>query len=192
MKLVLSPQRQRLLALAMLAVVALLAFQLVLWPLWEAAQLHGQRVALLRRQVQAMEALVEARPAFEAAAAKLGANAELQALTLSGESAAIGGAQLQGQLTQILTAAPASVTSAQLLPEEKAGALTLVRMQMAAETDMRGLVKALHEIGGARPLLAVDRIAVRDPDGVFAMKPEAVLSNRLTVEMVVATHMRAP
>ena len=51
MKLVLSPQRQRLLALAMMAVVVLLAFQLVLWPLWEAAQLHGQRVALLRRQV---------------------------------------------------------------------------------------------------------------------------------------------
>lgn len=192
MKLVLSPKRQRLAAIVLLAVVVLAAIQFVLWPLWEAAQLHGQRVALLRRQVQAMEALIEARPAFEAAVAKLGGNAALQSLTISADSAAIGGAQLQGQLTQILTTAPASVTSAQLLPEEKADGLTLVRMQMAAETDMRGLVKALHEIGGARPLLAVDRIAVRDPDGVFAMKPETVLSNRLTVEMVVSTHMRAP
>jgi hypothetical protein len=192
MKLVLSPQRQRVLALVILAAVLLLAVQLVLWPFWEAAQLHGQRVALLRRQVQAMGGLVEARPAFEAAVAKLAGNAELQALTLAGDSAAIGGAQLQGQLTQILTASPASVTSAQLLPEEKAGALTLVRMQMAAETDMRGLVAALHAIGGARPLLAVERIAVRDPDGVFAMKPEKVLANRLTVEMVVSARMRAP
>jgi len=40
--------------------------------------------------------------------------------------------------------------------------------------------------------LAIDRIAVRDPDGVFAMKPEKVLSNRLTVEMVVSARMRAP
>lgn len=192
MKLVLSAQRQRVLALVLLAGVLLLAVQLVLWPFWEAAQLHGQRVALLRRQVQAMEGLVEARPAFEAAVAKLAGNAELQALTLAGDSAAIGGAQLQGQLTQILTASPASVTSAQLLPEEKAGALTLVRMQMAAETDMRGLVAALHAIGGARPLLAIERIAVRDPDGVFAMKPEKVLANRLTVEMVVSARMRAP
>ncbi len=192
MKLVLSAQRQRVLALVLLAGVLLLAVQLVLWPFWEAAQLHGQRVALLRRQVQAMEGLVGARPAFEAAVAKLAGNAELQALTLSGDSAAIGGAQLQGQLTQILTAAPASVTSAQLLPEETAGGLALVRMQMAAETDMRGLVSALHAIGGARPLLAIDRIAVRDPDGVFAMKPEKVLSNRLTVEMVVSARMRAP
>lgn len=195
MKLVLSAQRQRLLALVLLAGVLLLAVQLVLWPFWEAAQQHGQRVqrvALLRRQVQAMEGLVGARPAFEAAVAKLAGNAELQALTLSGDSAAIGGAQLQGQLTQILTAAPASVTSAQLLPEETAGGLALVRMQMAAETDMRGLVSALHAIGGARPLLAIDRIAVRDPDGVFAMKPEKVLSNRLTVEMVVSARMRAP
>jgi len=192
MKLVLSAQRQRVLALVLLAGVLLLAVQLVLWPFLEAAQLHGQRIALLRRQVQAMEGLVEARPAFEAAVAKLAGNAELQALTLAGDSAAIGGAQLQGQLTQILTAAPASVTSAQLLPEETTGGLTLVRMQMAAETDMRGLVSALHAIGGARPLLAIDRIAVRDPDGVFAMKPEKVLSNRLTIEMVVSARMRAP
>jgi general secretion pathway protein M len=192
MKLALSARRQRVLALALLAGVLLLALQLVIWPFWEAAQLHGQRVALLRRQVLVMEGLVEARPAFEAAVAKLAGNAELQALTLSGDSAAIGGAQLQGQLTQILTAAPASVTSAQLLPEETAGGLALVRMQMAAETDMRGLVSALHAIGGARPLLAIDRIAVRDPDGVFAMKPEKVLSNRLTVEMVVSARMRAP
>lgn len=192
MKLVLSAQRQRVLALVLLAGVLLLALQLVIWPFWEAAQLHGQRVALLRRQVLVMEGLVEARPAFEAAVAKLAGNAELQALTLSGDSAAIGGAQLQGQLTQILMAAPASVTSAQLLPEETAGGLALVRMQMAAETDMRGLVSALHAIGGARPLLAIDRIAVRDPDGVFAMKPEKVLSNRLTVEMVVSARMRAP
>ncbi|MFN8947677.1 MAG: type II secretion system protein GspM [Alphaproteobacteria bacterium] len=192
MKLVLSAQRQRVLALVLLAGVLLLALQLVIWPFWEAAQLHGQRVALLRRQVLVMEGLVEARPAFEAAVAKLAGNAELQALTLSGDSAAIGGAQLQGQLTQILTAAPASVTSAQLLPEETAGGLALVRMQMAAETDMRGLVSALHAIGGARPLLAIDRIAVRDPDGVFAMKPEKVLSNRLAVEMVVSARMRAP
>jgi general secretion pathway protein M len=192
MKLVLSPQRQRWMALLMLALAAVLVVVMVLWPAWEAAQLHGQRVALLRRQVLAMEGLVEARPSLEAAVAKLGANAELQALTIAADSAAIGGAQLQGQLTQILTAAPASVTSAQLLPEEKAGGLTRIRMQMAAETDMRGLVKAVHAIGTARPLLEIDRIAVRDPDGVFAMKPESVLSNRLQVELVVSARMRAP
>ena len=192
MKLVLSPQRQRWIALLMLALGAVLVAVMVLWPAWEAAQLHGQRVALLRRQVLAMEGLVEARPSLEAAVAKLGANAELQALTIAADSAAIGGAQLQGHLTQILTVAPASVTSAQLLPEEKAGGLSLIRMQMAAETDMRGLVKALHAIGGARPLLEIDRIAVRDPDGVFAMKPESVLSNRLQVELVVSARMRAP
>ena len=192
MKLVLSPQRQRWMALLMLALAAVLVVVMVLWPAWEAAQLHGQRVALLRRQVLAMGGLVEARPSLEAAVAKLGANAELQALTIAADSAAIGGAQLQGQLTQILTAAPASVTSAQLLPEEKAGGLTRIRMQMAAETDMRGLVKAVHAIGTARPLLEIDRIAVRDPDGVFAMKPESVLSNRLQVELVVSARMRAP
>ena len=178
MKVMLSPKLQRLLALGLLATCVLVVFQFVLMPFLEASRLHGERVAMLRSQLHAMEALIAARPALEQGVAALEADKVLQTLTLVAEGSAIGGAQLQGQLTSILTDAAASVSSAQLLPDEKAGPLTRIRLQMVAETDMQGLVKVLHAIGGVRPLLVIERLSVRDPDGVFAMQPETVMYNR--------------
>ena len=192
MKVEISPLRQRILALGLLAVVGLLmAFWLVL-PLWQTASLHAERVAVLRRQVLTMQGLVEARPRFEAGIAALSANEQVRNLTLVADSGAVAGAQLQGQLTQILAEASAVVTSTQLLPEAREGALTRVSLQVNAEADTRALVRALHAIGNARPLLRIDRLVVRDPDGVFAMKPEAVLANKLIVEMTVSAPMGAP
>lgn len=192
MKVVLSPLRQRLLALALLAVCVGLLVLLVVQPIWSAASLHAERVAMLQRQVRTMQGLVEAQPRFEAAVAALAGDVRIQGLTIAAESAAVAGAQLQGQITQILAGAPATLASAQLLPEERVGALTRVRLQLVAEADMHGLVQMLHAIGGARPLLRIETLAVRDPDGVFATRPETRLANRLQVEMVVSALVRAP
>lgn len=186
----LSPKRQRLLALGLLGMAVVLVWLFLLQPLLEASLQHGERVGLLRRQAQAMEAMIEARGRFEAAVTTLEANPALQTLAIAADGPAIAGAQLQGQLTQILSAAGAMVTSAQLLPEEPAGPLTRIRMQMAAETDMGGLVKILHGVATARPLLTVERLSVRDPDGLSA--PPAATPNRLQVELVVTAHMRVP
>lgn len=192
MKVEISPLRQRILALGLLAVVGLLVVFWLVLPLWQTASLHAERVAVLRRQVLTMQGLVEARPRFEAGIAALSANEQVRNLTLVADSGAVAGAQLQGQLTQILAEASAVVTSTQLLPEAREGALTRVSLQVNAEADTRALVRALHAIGNARPLLRIDRLVVRDPDGVFAMKSEAVLANKLIVEMTVSAPMGAP
>lgn len=192
MKVEISPLRQRILALGLLAVVGLMAAFWLVLPLWQAASLHAERVAVLRRQVLTMQGLIEARPRFEAGIAALSANEQVRNLTLVADSGAVAGAQLQGQLTQILVEASAVVSSTQLLPEAREGALTRVSLQVNAEADTRALVRALHAIGNARPLLRIDRLVVRDPDGVFATKPEAVLANRLIVEMTVSAPMGAP
>jgi general secretion pathway protein M len=192
MKVEISPFRQRLIALGLLGLVGLVVVFWLVLPLWQTASLHAERVAVLRRQVLTMQGLVEARPRFEAGIAALGANEQVRNLTLAAGGSAVAGAELQGQLTQILSAASAVVTSTQLLPEAREGALTRVSLQVNAEGDTRALVRALHEIGNARPLLRVERLVIRDPDGVFAMKPEAVLANRLIVEMTVSAPMGAP
>ena len=192
MKVELSPLRQRVLALGLLVLAVLLVLLWLVLPLWQTASLHAERVGVLRRQVLTMQGLVEARPRFEAGIAALSANEQVRNLTLPAGGSAVAGAELQGQLTQILSAASAVVTSTQLLPEAREGALTRVSLQVNAEADTRALVRALHAIGTARPLLRVERLVIRDPDGVFAMKPEAVLANRLIVEMTVSAPMGAP
>lgn len=192
MKLAISPFRQRLIALGLLGLALLVVLNWLVLPLWETASLHAERVSVLRRQVLTMQGLVEARPRLEAGIAALDANDDVRNLTIAADGGAVAGAQLQGQLTQIFAAAPAVVTSAQVLPEERVGALTRISLQINAQADTRALVKVLHDIGSARPLLRVDRLVLRDPDGVFAVKPEAVLANTLQVEITVSALMRAP
>ena len=71
------------------------------------------------------------------------------------------------------------------------GSLTKVTLQMTVEADVSSLVKALHAIGAARPLLTVEKLSVKDPDGDWAVNPQALQVNKLQVEIVVSAYMRA-
>lgn len=192
MTLELSPPRQRVLALAILGVLAVLLVGLVAWPMWQSWSAHAERIAILQRQTAAMEDLAAAAPRFEAAAKKLAANPDAQQLTFQAPQATLAVAQLQGQLSQLAASAPATVTSSQDLPETREGALTKITVQTMLETDVKALVKILHGIDAARPLLKVEKLVVRDPDGEWAVAPQAALPNKLQVEIVVSAYMRAP
>ena len=191
MSLELSPERQRWAAIAITLLMLLVVVWLVVLPLWEEASLHAQRVTMLKRQVATMEALVEARPKFEAEINKLSANPDIQNLTFAADQPALAVAQLQGHLNQTFAAAAAAVTSSQVLPEVREGSLTKVTLQMTVEADISSLVKALHAIGAARPLLTVEKLSVKDPDGDWAVNPQALQVNKLQVEIVVSAYMRA-
>ncbi|MEQ1756307.1 MAG: type II secretion system protein GspM [Micropepsaceae bacterium] len=191
MSLELSPERQRWAAIGITLLMMLIAVWLVVLPLWEQASLHAQRVTMLKRQVATMEVLVEARPKFEAEINKLSANPDIQNLTFAADQPALAVAQLQGQLNQTFATAAASVTSSQVLPEVREGSLTKVTLQMTVEADIRSLVKALHAIGAARPLLTIEKLSVKDPDGDWAVNPQALQVNKLQVEIVVSAYMRA-
>jgi general secretion pathway protein M len=187
-----SPQRQRFLALTiLLAVVILVLFWIVL-PLWDASSLHAERVGMLKRQAVAMEGLAGAAPKFEAEAKRLSANPAIQVLTFTDVQPALAVAQLQGQLSQMFASAPAAVTSSQVLPDTREGALTKVALQMTVEADMKALVKAMHAIAVARPLLKVEKLIMRDPDGDWAAIQTNAVPNKLQIEIVVSAYMRAP
>lgn len=192
MSLELSPHRQRWAAIAITLLLLLLVVWLVVMPLWEQASLHAQRVSMLKRQVANMEALVEARPKFEAEINKLSANADIQNLTFAADQPALAVAQLQGQLNQTFAGVSAAVTSSQVLPEVREGSLTKVTLQMTVEADIRSVVKALHAIGAAKPLLTVEKLSLKDPDGDWAVNPAAQQVNKLQVEIVVSAYMRVP
>lgn len=192
MKVELDPRRQRWIALAMAAAVLTFALWLIAWPLYTASAAHAEQVALLKRQVRAMQSLADAAPKFDALAKKLAAKPELQQLTFAAPQPALAIAQLQGQLSQIFSAAQAVVSTSQPMPEERSGSLTKVTVQSTIEADVKALVAALHAIDSARPLLHVDKIVVRDPDGEWAVTPQQNVPNKLQVELVVSAYMRAP
>ena len=79
-----------------------------------------------------------------------------------------------------------------MLPEALDGALVKIAVQMTVEADVKGLVNALHRIDKARPLLTVEKLVIRDPDGDWALTTPLAQPNRLQVEIVVSAYMRAP
>ena len=192
MTLEISTRNQRLIAIGIALLLALLATFWIVLPLWESSSLQAQRVSMLKRQVQTMQRLVDAKPRIEAEIKALSANPEIQNLTYSADQPALAVAQLQGQLNQIFSGVSASVTSSQVLPESPEGSLIKVSLQMTIEANIKGVVGALHAIGSARPLLTIEKLSLRDPDGDWALTGQARQVNTLLVDITVSAYMRAP
>ena len=192
MTLEISPRNQRLIAIGIALLVLLLGTFWVALPVYESISLHAQRVGMLKRQVATMQRLVDAKPRIEAGINALAANPDIQNLTFSADQPALAVAQLQGQLNQMFSAVSASVTSSQVLPDVRAGALTRVSLQLTVEANIRAVVGALHAIGAAKPLLTIEKISLKDPDGDWAVTPQARQPNTLIVDLVVSGYMRAP
>lgn len=192
MKLELAPRLQRWIAIGLLLLVVVVLLNVIVVPVWSSSALHGERVDMLRRQALTMEGLADAAPRYEAAAKKLAANAHTQLLTFAAPQPTLAVAQLQGQLSQLTASASAVVTSSQTLPEVREGALTKVTVQTMLEADVKALIKVLHGIDAARPLLKIEKLVIRDPDGDWSVVPPAAEPNKLQVEIVVSAYMRVP
>lgn len=192
MKIELAPQQQRWIAIGLLAALILMVVVFVLVPVWSSWALHSDRVGMLRRQASTMEGLADAAPRYEAVSKKLAANADTQLLTFAAPQATLAVAQLQGQLSQLITSTSAVVTSSQTLPEAREDALTKITVQTMLETDVKGLISVLHGVDAARPLLKVEKLVIRDPDGDWSVAPQVTGPNKLQVELIVSAYMRAP
>ena len=182
----LAPSLQRGIALAIAGAFLLIVFQILVWPLWASSSLHAEQVGMLKRQVLTMRGLAEVAPRFEALSKKLAANPDIQQLTFSAPQATLAVAQLQGQLSQVFAAASAVVTTSQPMPEAREGALMKIAVQSTVEAEVKSLVAALHAIDAARPLLHVDKLVIRDPDGEWANAPQTNAPNKLQIELVVS------
>jgi general secretion pathway protein M len=192
MKIELTPRRQRSIAIGMLIAIVIMFLYLIAVPAWSSWALHNERVSMLRRQASTIQGLADAAPRYEAAAKKLAANADTQTLTFAAPQATLAVAQLQGQLSQLITSASAVVTSSQTLPEIREKALTKITVQTILETDVKALIKVLHGVDAARPLLRIEKLAIRDPDGDWSVAPQVTGPNKLQVELVVSAYMRTP
>jgi len=187
-----SPRNQRLIAIAIAILLLLAGTFWVVLPVYQSISLHAQRVTMLKRQLATMQRLVDAKPRIDAEITALGTNPQIQNLTFAADQPALAVAQLQGKLNQVFGAVSASVTSSQVLPDAREGQLTKVSLQLTVEANIAALVGAMHAIGEARPLLTVEKISIKDPDGDWQAMPQTRQSNTLVVDLVVSAYMRAP
>jgi type II secretory pathway component PulM len=187
-----SPRNQRLIAIAIALLLLLAGTFWVVLPVYQSVSLHAQRVTMLKRQLATMQRLVDAKPRIDAAITALAANPDIQNLTYAADQTALAVAQLQGQLNQVFGAVSASVTSSQVLPDAREGQLTKVSLQLTVEANISALVSAMHAIGEAKPLLTIEKISIKDPDGDWPATPQSRQPNTLIVDLVVSAYMRTP
>jgi Type II secretion system (T2SS), protein M subtype b len=197
MRVTISGLHQRWLALAILAVVSAALWFFVGAPLWETAALHEQRVAMLRDQAARLQALVDAEPRFAAAARQLSANPNVRALAFEGAQPSVSVADLQAAVSRVFAGAGATVSSSETIAAWPGGTAGEIAVQTTVEADIGALVAALHAIGGARPLMKVERLSVREPDAEWAaavpVGPQPDVANKLIVDIVIsASTRRAP
>ena len=196
MRIALSPRIQQLLALAIAGTLFLAIAVFIVAPMWSASVAHADQVDLFRRRVLRMQGIAEAAPQFEKLLKQTGNNPDIQQITIAAPQPSLAVAQLQSKLSQIFAASSATVSQSQSMPDSKEGALTKVTVQANIEADIKSLTAALHAIDEARPLLTIEKLTIRDPDGEFAALPNsgvpANVANKLQAEMLISAYVRTP
>ena len=189
MKLVLSPFRQRALALSLALAAGGAAVALAVHPLWQSASLHAERVGMLRAQAVRLEALAAAAPKFDDLARQAAMNPDVAGLTIASVEPGVGVAELQTSLNDIFGAAGATVMSGEGLTRTG----NAVAVQTTLETDIASLVRALHGVASARPLMKIEQLSIREPDGEWTAPAGTVsVPNKLIAVIVVSAWTRAP
>jgi Type II secretion system (T2SS), protein M subtype b len=191
MTIVLSPLHQRMLALSLAGVALLLIWIMVVAPVRASIALHEEQVSMLRRQVLKLEALADAAPEYEKLARSASSNAEVRALTFAAAQSSVGVADLQTTLNQIFAAAGATVSTSQALPEVAGEGPVKIAVAATLELDIAALVRTLHAIGAAKPLLTVEKLSAKEPDGEWVNPTRVNAPNRLIVDLVVSARMRS-
>ena len=194
MKVTISGLQQRWLALAILALVSAALWFFFGAPIWEAAVLHEQRVAVLRDQAARLQALVDAEPRFAAAARQLASNPSVRALAFEGTQPSVSVADLQAAVNRIFAGAGATVSTGETIAAWPGGARGEIAVQSTVESDIGALVAALHAIGAARPVMTVERLSIREPDAEWAaavpVGPQPNVANTLIVDIVISANTR--
>lgn len=196
MTLTLSGLQQRWLALGLLAVALIGFWFVVAAPLWDSVRRQEQRVAMLREQAARLQALVDATPRFVAVAREMAANPNVAALAFDGQPS-VAVAELQASVSRVFVAAGGTVTSGEAIGDLPGRAAGEIAVRATVEADVAALVRALHAIGSARPLMKVAKLSIREPDAEWAaatpVGPQPNVANRLIVDIVVsAVARRAP
>lgn len=153
----------RLVALAILAIVLLAAWQFVAEPMLQTYRDNRERIARSKELLQRYEALIAQRPVLERRLASLDSIEGAEAAYLDGANEALAGVELQDFVSEVVDSAGGTVKSIQILPAidvEDGPALRESGVKLRFGADIDSLAAALFELETMEPVLFVDRLQV--------------------------------
>lgn len=185
----LSPFRARAVATGLIALIGFGLFVFAVSPALNAIGARWDAAHILGKQLEATRNLAGTAKAQTKAVADLRSSSDLQLAAYRAASPPLGGAQLQGALTQIVQASGATMNAAQILPESSISGATQITVALNVTGPIAAQTKLLQDIQAGRPVLRVVKYSLRDPDGEWAAASQQAGPNILQAELTVSAFL---
>jgi|GEM_PF-2015927 len=154
---------------------------------------HQERISLLTREMSALQGLTQGVPIWQAELAKLGAAGIADGLLFNGANANAASGDLQRQVTTIVTSGGGTVTRNVILtPEALSKDKDKLSVAVSFAAEAPSLVRILHGLEVARPLLRVARLTVHNPDGEAAITTPLTAPNKLQIDLLITSYRVTP
>ena len=151
----LSPGKQRLLALGILAVAAALLGLLVVQPLAHAFTAQQARIDRGHADLARWQGVIASESEIAAASALIKRDPRLGRGTLQADTETQAAAGLQSLVRKALINAGADVRSTQILPADRAGELDMAGVRVIVMATSEQFERALTAIDNSRPVLVI-------------------------------------
>ena len=159
-----SQQRQRLLALGLLAVVLGLIWLLIIGPTVDAFAEQSARIDDLHEQLTAFDARIAMKPAVEMRLAEMKKHEASSTGLIGGNSAELAAANVQSLVKALFESDAAQIRTAQNLPPVNAGGFQRIDIQYDAAVPMARLKDLAYRVETTTPYLFLDSIDMRAPE----------------------------
>lgn len=157
----LPAERQRLLAVGMLAVALLVLPALVLGPLLAQHRQYAQSIDQSRDRIERTQHALDRLPQAEAEVAALEQALRQSELYIQRSAPALGAADLQQMLGDMARRQDLSIVSSQVLPPQEDPLATRIAVRINFLADIEGLAALLSDIENHLPVLQVQTIQVQ-------------------------------
>jgi general secretion pathway protein M len=186
-----SPPLRKLLAIILLVVVVIAAWEGIVSPIArefaEHEQLTGQNAELIARY----RALGETRANLERERDRLKQEVDSRSGLLAGNNPALIGAGLQDQIKNVVSAHGGKLQSAQILAPASEKEFTRVSVRVVMTAEVPALQKILYDLETASPYLFVDDVDVRKRVVRRRQPGRTEAEEQLTVRITVFGYVRS-
>lgn len=163
----------RVAALAILATVIGAGWLLVGQPLIGALTGGNDQRAQAMQLLARYDALIAQSEMIGRQRQELGATATQQTGLISGPTAAVAAATLQGELKALIEGLGGEIRSAQVLPPETVEGFERIAIQYELNLPISALQRLLQALEGHRTVLLVDSLRLRVPETIRTPQPNA-------------------
>ena len=151
---------QRILAVALLALLLALIWRAALRPAWQQWVLGEQEIEQQRSTVARLRAMASARDQFAEALATVRARSGVDGALMKSASVALAAAQLQQEVKSLVERAGGSVVSSQPKDASEEGPFARVLLDVRLLVSVAALQKVMHTLETQQPIVVIDEVLI--------------------------------